>query len=42
VSTARDMANNFILMLLFSLIADMSENPDGFSDQRRKGAVRFG
>jgi hypothetical protein len=25
-----DMANNFMLMLLFSLIADMSENPDGF------------
>jgi hypothetical protein len=25
-----DMANNFMLMLLFSLMADMSENPDGF------------
>ena len=25
-----DMAKNFMLMLLFSLIADMSENPDGF------------
>ena len=25
-----DMANNFMLALLFNLIADMSENPDGF------------
>ncbi|HMF50287.1 MAG TPA: hypothetical protein VK603_16665 [Candidatus Saccharimonadales bacterium] len=25
-----DMANTFMLTLLFSLIADMSENPDGF------------
>jgi hypothetical protein len=25
-----DMANNFMLMTLFSLVADMAENPDGF------------
>jgi hypothetical protein len=25
-----DMANTFMLTLLFNLIADMSENPDGF------------
>jgi hypothetical protein len=25
-----DMANNFMLMTLFSLIADMAENPDRF------------
>jgi hypothetical protein len=25
-----DMANNFMLMTLFALIADMAENPDGF------------
>ena len=25
-----DMANNFMLMTLFTLIADMAENPDGF------------
>jgi hypothetical protein len=25
-----DMANNFMLMTLFSLIADMAEDPDGF------------
>jgi hypothetical protein len=25
-----DMANNFMLMTLFSLIADMSDDPDGF------------
>ena len=25
-----DMANTFMLTLLFHLIADMSENPDGF------------
>jgi hypothetical protein len=25
-----DMATNFMLMTLFSLLADMAENPDGF------------
>jgi hypothetical protein len=25
-----DMANNFMLMTLFSLLADMAEDPDGF------------
>jgi hypothetical protein len=25
-----DMANNFMLMMLFSLIAGMAESPDGF------------
>jgi hypothetical protein len=25
-----DMANNFMLMILFSLIADTAEDPDGF------------
>jgi hypothetical protein len=30
-----DMANTFMLTLLFSLIADMSENPDGFRTDTR-------
>jgi len=30
VRVGMDIANNFMLTLLFSLIADMSENPDGF------------
>jgi hypothetical protein len=30
-----DMANTFMLTLLFSLIADMSENPDGFRADAR-------
>jgi hypothetical protein len=31
-----DMANNFMLMTLFSLIADMAEDPDGFRTDVRK------
>jgi hypothetical protein len=31
-----DMANNFMLMTLFSLIADMAENPDGFRTDVKK------
>ena len=30
-----DMANTFMLTLLFNLIADMSENPDGFRTDTR-------
>jgi hypothetical protein len=31
-----DMANNFMLMTLFGLIADMSENPDRFRTDVKK------
>jgi hypothetical protein len=31
-----DMAHNFMLMTLFGLIADMSENPDGFRTDVKK------
>lgn len=31
-----DMANNFMLMTLFSLVADMAENPDGFRTDVKK------
>jgi hypothetical protein len=31
-----DMANNFMLMTLFSLIADMAEHPDGFRTDVKK------
>jgi hypothetical protein len=31
-----DMANNFMLMTLFSLIADMAEDPDGFRTDVKK------
>lgn len=31
-----DMANNFMLMTLFTLIADMAENPDGFRTDVKK------
>ena len=31
-----DMANNFMLMTLFSIVADMAEDPEGFrSDVKR-------
>jgi hypothetical protein len=30
-----DMVNTFMLTLLFNLIADMSENPDGFRTDTR-------
>jgi hypothetical protein len=30
-----DMANTFMLTLLFNLLADMSENPDGFRTDTR-------
>ena len=31
-----DMANNFMLMTLFSLIADMAEDPDGLRSDVKK------
>jgi hypothetical protein len=31
-----DMASNFMLMTLFALMADMSENPDGFRADVKK------
>jgi hypothetical protein len=31
-----DMANNFMLMTLFSLIADMAEHPNGFRADVKK------
>lgn len=31
-----DMANNFMLMTLFSIIADMGKDPDGFRSDVRK------
>jgi hypothetical protein len=31
-----DMANNFMLMTLFSLIADTAEDPDGFRNDVKK------
>jgi hypothetical protein len=34
-----DMANNFMLMTLFSIVADMAENPDGFRTDVRKALL---
>jgi hypothetical protein len=34
-----DMANNFMLMTLFSLIADMAEDPDGFRTDVKKALL---
>jgi hypothetical protein len=34
-----DMANNFMLMTLFSLIADMGEDPDGFRTDVKKALL---
>jgi hypothetical protein len=33
------MANNFMLMTLFSIMADMSENPEGFRTDVRKALL---
>jgi hypothetical protein len=34
-----DIANNFMLMTLFSLIADMAEDPDGFRTDVKKALL---
>jgi hypothetical protein len=34
-----DMANNFMLMTLFSLIADMADDPDGFRTEVKKALL---
>jgi uncharacterized protein YpuA (DUF1002 family) len=34
-----DMANNFVLMTLFSIVADMAENPEGFRTDVRKALL---
>jgi hypothetical protein len=34
-----DMANNFLLMTLFSLVADMAEDPDGFRTDVKKALL---
>jgi hypothetical protein len=34
-----DMANNFMLMTLFSIVADMAENPEGFRTDVRKALL---
>ena len=34
-----DMAKNFMLMTLFSLIADMAEDPDGFRTDVKKALL---
>jgi hypothetical protein len=34
-----DMANNFMLMTLFSILADMAEDPDGFRSDVRKALL---
>ena len=34
-----DMANNFMLMTLFSLIADTAEDPDGFRADVKKALL---
>jgi hypothetical protein len=34
-----DMANNFMLMTLFSLIADMADDPDGFRTDVKKALL---
>ena len=34
-----DIANNFMLMTLFSLIADMAEDPDGFRSDVKKALL---
>jgi hypothetical protein len=34
-----DMANNFMLMTLFSIVADMGENPEGFRTDVKKALL---
>ena len=34
-----DMANNFMLMTLFSIIADMADDPDGFRTDVKKALL---
>jgi hypothetical protein len=34
-----DMANNFMLMTLFSIVADMAEDPDGFRTDVKKALL---
>jgi hypothetical protein len=34
-----DIANNFMLMTLFSLVADMAEDPDGFRTDVKKALL---
>jgi hypothetical protein len=34
-----DMANNFMLMTLFSIVADMAENPEGFRSDVKKALL---
>jgi hypothetical protein len=34
-----DMANNFMLMTLFSIVADMAENPEGFRTDVKKALL---
>jgi hypothetical protein len=34
-----DMANNFMLMTLFSIVADMAENPEGFRADVKKALL---
>jgi hypothetical protein len=36
-----DMANNFMLMTLFSIVADMAEDPEGFRSDVKKGLLDF-
>jgi hypothetical protein len=34
-----DMANNFMMMTLFSIVADMAEDPDGFRTDVKKALL---
>ena len=34
-----DMANNFMLMTLFSIMADLAENPEGFRSDVKKALL---
>jgi hypothetical protein len=34
-----DMANNFMLMTLFSIIAEMAEDPEGFRSDVKRGLL---
>jgi hypothetical protein len=34
-----DMANNFMLMTLFSIVADMADDPDGFRTDVKKALL---
>lgn len=36
-----DMANNFMLMTLFSIVADMTEDPEGFRSNVKKGLIEL-